>query len=69
MVFDSSTLDTAINENKSPVINVGVRVIDKKGKELFNYGGFPETNPVKSLALYGGLGALFYFALKGAFKG
>ncbi len=64
-VFDSATLDKAVNENSSPLVNVGVRIIDKKGKELYNYGGFPETNPVKSLALYGGLAGLLYLAFKG----
>lgn len=67
-VFDSATLEKSVNTNNPPIVNVGVRVIDKKGKELYNYGGFPETNPLKAIALYGGLAGLLYYAFKGLTK-
>lgn len=68
MVYDSSAPSDDQPSILSGLVEAGISIRTSSGKELANYGGYPETNILLSLGLGGLIGFSLFSLIRGAIK-
>lgn len=64
-LFDSGEKTDNQKLPRKKLINYALIVRNKNGKILYQQGEYPETNPVKSIMIYSGLGIIGFIFLRG----
>lgn len=68
VIYDSQTPAVASDGALGGLVKVGVIARKHDGKQLYNYGGYPDTDWILTGAIIGAVGFTTYLLLRGLLK-